>query len=536
MVPQTDGPATFEKREWLVAILSTVVVMALHVVNLLHAGALWRDEAGLASLSTLPTFGDVWGMLTRDHCPIVVPALIRVWSATGWGATDFGLRVFGLIVGLLLLASIWLASLVMRRRPPLLALALVALNAMVIRSGDSIRGYGLGSAMAVVSLALTWRAVRRPTTMNGVFAMIAAIVSVQCLYQNAVFVFATGCGGALVCAMERRRRGFIWAGLIGIGAALSLLPYVHPISGAEAWWKIARSGYRFSDGWDRAALAVNTPLPGLIWLWTALCVCGILLTLRTAVEFRNQSDPRGGERAIFCGASLTVALAGFAAFLKHANLPSQAWYYLPLLAFAVVCLEAVLAESNRLARPAFAVFAVIATIGAVPAGLPVLRSRLTNVDLVAEHLSKSAGTNDLIILQPWYCGVSFARYYNGPAPWTTIPEIADHKMHRYDLVAAGIQQEHAARPVLDKIQAALAAGGRVWVVGWMVFDKSPPPEPRPAPNNPWGWMDQPYYFFYGAMAGSFILNHAGAVVPEPVPCGQAVNPFEDLPVHVTPRK
>ncbi|MBW8863794.1 MAG: hypothetical protein JF609_02520 [Verrucomicrobia bacterium] len=160
-------PATFSKDSLAkacraLAIAITVAVVALHVVSLTHAGGLWRDEVGLVNIAKLPSAGEILQGLMHDHCPMVFPVLLKTWTALGLAPDDFGIRVFGFCVGLFLLASFWAASRMMGKGLPLLALALVALNPVVIRYGDSMRGYGLGTAIIIVTMGLIWRFIEKP--------------------------------------------------------------------------------------------------------------------------------------------------------------------------------------------------------------------------------------------------------------------------------------------------------------------------------------------------------------------------------------
>ena len=60
----------------------------------------------------------------------------------------------------------------------------------------------------------------------------------------------------------------------------------------------------------------------------------------------------------------------------------------------------------------------------------------TSMGRVAAAAAAEATPRDLVIVYPWYCGVSFSEYYRGAAPWTTLPSMADHTLHRYDLAKA----------------------------------------------------------------------------------------------------
>jgi hypothetical protein len=88
--------------------------------------------------------------------------------------------------------------------------------------------------------------------------------------------------------------------------------------------------------------------------------------------------------------------------------------------------------------------------------------------------------------------------------------------------------ENPAEPVLYQIATTLPAGNRLWLVGEIPLSQAPPPEIRPAPNNPWGWLDDPYSDVWGAEVGYFIATHAtrGEVIPilSPTP----ISPLESV--------
>src|SRR5687767_5763205 len=46
--------------ETAAAVLLTMLAAALHVMRALHAGPLWRDEAGALQVALLPTFGEMF--------------------------------------------------------------------------------------------------------------------------------------------------------------------------------------------------------------------------------------------------------------------------------------------------------------------------------------------------------------------------------------------------------------------------------------------------------------------------------------------
>ena len=230
---------------WIAAALVTLCAVYLHVLFFLNAGGLWRDEVDLVHLSLLPSVSQMWQNLPHDSCPILMHLVVRAWSAAGFGNTDPSLRVLGLYVGLFLLLAFWFASWTMRNGAPLLAVTLAGLNVTIIRAGDSLRGYGLGSALAVLTLAVIWRLARRPSLATFCGAAVLAVLNVQALYQNAFLLFAACCGGFVLCAVERRWRDTLPILAVGAAAAVSLLPYIPLIAGAH-WYAMYKVGYGFS--------------------------------------------------------------------------------------------------------------------------------------------------------------------------------------------------------------------------------------------------------------------------------------------------
>jgi hypothetical protein len=277
---------------------------------------------------------------------------------------------------------------------------------------------------------------------------------------------------------------------------------------------------------------MGSPLPWFNWVWLTLCLGAIWVASKTAWP-HSQTVPGNAHRdlVLFSVVGLLVGIAGFAFFLKLASLPTQPWYYLSLMAFVAVCLDAILAESCQWARAVLIGFAIVTALAACWLGLPAIECRQTNVDLIAARLAKEAAPDDYIIVNPWYCGVTFQRYYQGRTPWTTLPPLDDHGLHRYDLLKIKMQMENPIQPVLDKVASTLQSGNRVWIVGRGIrLYGSPPPNLRPAPNNPWGWLDEPYSRIWGVQVGHLITTHAGqgAVVMRPSTNG--VNSLENLPV------
>jgi hypothetical protein len=514
------------KIEWIIGALITAAAVYLHWVNFRSAAALWRDEAGVVRIATLPTMSEVWSNLGHESCPILFPALLRVWSFIV-GGSDVALRAFGFIVGLLALGALWLNSWFFHRSAPLIALGLLAVNPSLVRWGDSLRAYGVASVLMLVTLAMVWRFARAPNLKRWLAAALLAVISVQCLFQNSFLVLAVCAAAAAVSLRRQNFKSALAALAIGMPAAISLLPYRAIIREAQDWSVLSQIGFLPALIWTNLSDAMSPTVPWLRWLWITLALVAIARCVKGIRVMPNGTENDINSIALFAGTALMVGLIAFFIFLWIAKMPTKVWYFLPLITFGAVCIDAALANWPvrwQVWRTAFAILALVC----LPSARELTSYRQTNMDLIANALRERADAHDLIIVHPWTFGVSFDRQYSSPTPWTTVPPLADHRFHRYDLFKAKMILENPAQSVCDQIAATLRAGNHVWLVGNIPLSQTPPPEIQPAPNNPWGWLDDPYSDVWGAQVGYFVAMHAtrGEVIPIPSP--NSVNPLENV--------
>jgi hypothetical protein len=518
------------KIEWVIGALITAAAVYLHWVNFRSAGALWRDEAGVVRIATLPAAREMWSNIGHESCPILFPALIRAWSFTV-GGSDAALRLFGVIVGLLMLGAVWLNGWFFDRSAPLIALGLLAVNPSVVRWGDALRAYGLASVLMLVTLAIVWRFARSPNLKHWLAAGLMAVISVQCLFQNSFLLLAACAAAAAVRVRCRDFKNALAALAIGVPAAISLLPYRVAIREAQDWSVLSQIGFLPALIWSNLSVAMAPIFPWLRWLWIALAVAAIVRCVNSARVSPHAPNEDANSAVFFAGTALVGGLVSFSIFLWLAKMPTQVWYFLPLTTFGAVCIDAALANWParwEVWRCAFAILALLC----LPGASQLISYRQTNMDLIAGVLHERADPRDLIIVHPWTFGVSFDRQYFGPTPWTTVPPLADHRFHRYDLFKAKMILENPAQPVCDQIAATLRAGNHVWLVGDIPLSQTPPPQIQPAPDNPWGWLDDPYSDVWGAQVGYFVATHAtqGEVVS--IPSTNPVSPFENVQVVV----
>ena len=596
--------------EWILALAATVAVVWLHFFFLWHVGGFWRDEVNLINLSGRHSLVE----MSKDSFPVLMPLLVSGWTAIGLGQNDLSLRLLGTLIGLALPAALWLAAWKIRRAPPLIGLVLLTLNSTVIMFGDSLRAFGLGSTLILLTTAAAGWFLKNPTWRRAGGLGTLAVLSVQALYQNAVFIAAICFGALAVCARQKNRRTAVKVLAVGMLAAASLLPYWTRIVSMPASASALRTGFnpmygfinfdnaagfpmeQYARVWEFFALVVvacgfvslfaRTRLPdgiagnqppkdaplfgrttllmavvavtGFFWFaaspavhwWffplmaVAIAWCDVLPSNRVASGARKTSrlvemargitNPVANDMALFAGATLLAAFAGFSGFLRYAALVSEPWYFLPLLALTAAAFELGLPLASRHLRAALLGFAAATIVLAVPAAQEALNWRFTNVDLLAQRLTKEAAPDDFILVSPWFCGIAFDRYYNGPASWNTLPPLKDHSIHRFDLVRQQMETRGAIQPVLDQMAATLQAGHRVWVVGTMDIPRAGTPMPAvlpPAPLN-YSGSDLRYTENWTSQAAWFLRDHSGQFHQEYYTTNQNVNYAENLKLCV----
>ena len=492
-----------------------------------NAGGLWRDEANSVRLSSMP-LRELWANLQFDSFPVVWFAVLRGWSACGLGSTDPGLRALGLVVGLAVLAALWRNTRAFGTGPPLVSLALLGFNAAVVGYGDSMRAYGVGMLTGILTFGLVWDLVDRPDTPRLLLASAAALVSVHCVFYNALVLLAACAGGATV-AVRRRQWRTIWL-LVGLGglSALSLLLYRGMFEGQRAFSVIIRREIDLAWTWRKFVEATTETTAIAPWLWIVAAGLG-LLTATGALRAGEGAD-RQHDVDLYCGAALLTGVPAYVVFLLHLSYPMQPWYFLVLMALSAACLDGILGRPLQSAPARLTRLGVVCLIVAIscPGVWRAAHQRKTNLDLVAAALQKSVRPGDLVVVNPWYYGVAFDRYYRGPAEWSTLPPLSSHRVHRYDLLKKAMMSPEDVRPLLDRIRDALLAGHAIWWVGDLT---APPqgqsaPDVPPAPNSPWRWDEGPYYRGWSMQAGDVLRRYGRWAVAVPVPSDRPVSRYE----------
>ena len=176
------------------AILLTVTVASAHIFRVRFAGALWRDESQAAAIAAMPSFSELWTYLEHESFPILWTMIVRIFGG-GSAMEDMSYRILGCAVGLGLVAVLWFSARQSNTRMPFLSLALLGFSPTIVLWGDSMRSYGLGVVLILLTFVLIYRVCKSPTRLGVIAAGISAILAVQASYHNAPILLAMGIAG-----------------------------------------------------------------------------------------------------------------------------------------------------------------------------------------------------------------------------------------------------------------------------------------------------------------------------------------------------
>ncbi len=534
--------------EWVAVLLTALLSAALHIRFVTHVGGLWRDESNSVHLAALPSFAEVWHFLDYDSFPILFFAVLRGWLGVFGSDNDAALRTLGCLTGFAVLGILWFNARAFRIRWPVLSLALIGLNPMLIRYGDSTRAYGLGILLILLTFRSFWRLVDNPSgpgTKRVLAATALALLSVQCLYYNSVLLLAIVAGSVAVALRARAWRtvGIVLG--IGLLAATSLLPYVPMMRRMSEWTFMVSYPADLPWLWKRICEVIGSPNPFSIWLWLGLFLIGLGVAVSVAISqlwrgfVRRRIIEENAKHAsssivplqpnqphslpdavLFAVVALIVAVVGYAAFLRMLHYYTQPWYYITLAAFAAAALDVVFGAWPSGARhQAIPLLLRSGRLGTAMAllcftALPDWKEmpvRHTNLDLLATQLRPLATTGNVILVPRWECAITLSRYYRGPAEIVTIPPIDDHRFHRYDLVLRRMMMADPLGPLLARLEEVLRSGHRVFLVGNLPFPDANEQFPSlPAAYRDAGgtWHVDDYHGLWRLQVGQFLRAHA----------------------------
>ncbi len=521
--------------EWGLAILLAGVALFYHFTFFTHVGSLWRDEVHCVEMASLPSVSSIFQYLRYDSFPVLYTLALRIWIHTGL-SNDQGLRAFGFLAGVILLGALWLACRFLRCPRPLISLALVGLNPWVIRTTDSIRPYGLGIVWLVLTLGFVWKAVETSRREWFLLAGLSAVLSVQCMYQSAFLLLAICFGGVVVCLRDLRVKAAMGVVLVGLAAAATLVLSLPNISAAQSWGILVRSPVPMKRLFEVLFQALGAGSSVALWSWFGFAVLSGAVGVHALLSRRRQHAARARSNlALYCTTVLVTAAVAYLAAMKAAQLMTQPWYFVPLAVLVAPAVDAsvwLAGATNRWRVLRIAVVPVIACAVAIP-GWRQVHGRWTNVDVVAARVGQQATAEDTIVLDPFWIGITFQRYYKGPAKWVTLPPLEDVHICRFDLVKAAMARPNPLGPVLETMSKTLQSGHRVFYLQSLAVTlNGAPPVLPPAPHPKTGWYFGPYLFGWARQAMYSLQSHGMRSEPLDAPTDGPTIGYEDVAVTI----
>lgn len=521
------------RAELVVGSLLSLLVFVLLIVRVGYAGGLWRDECAAVQLAQMPNLADMVRLFPHEAFPLLFPITLRGFIGV-FGTTDFALRLFGFFVGMAFIGAAWLGAL-LNKSVPLLCLTLVGLNPSFLTFGTSVRGYGLGVTFILLAFGLYATVITKAKGTRIIVATVVSIVCVQFLLHNVVLLLCIGASAACVCLLRGdRRSAIVIVGLAVFGAA-SLLPEMGSYREGTSWNIVLKSHLSPSFLWSQLNSAFGPPSGVMSVIWICLFVILFGMALRRLRVNYRRGDVADSSVLLFSILVLFASAVGYFIFLKVLSYATRDWYYLALITVWAAAMDLIVTSCffdwARVGR----LILVIALGCLLPfAGWTTITTRQTNSDLVAHAVEVAASPADLIVVTPWQLGIPFNWYYHGKTSWITVPNIADHRIHRYDLFKDKMISSDPIEDIVGKVRVTLQAGGRVWFVGGIEIPTSDHPllMLAPAPDPRFQWDNVAYMESWRRQLGAFLKEHAlrGNLVK--LPDMGAISNLEHVPLVV----
>lgn len=506
--------------------------VCLLAVGQTHMGPLWRDEINTKWMSLRSGPVELWRYMCYDSFPVAWYLIVRGWIEAGLAPTDAGFRWLGACVALGLVGAALWAARQQGKRLPLLFIALFLLSSVLLRFGTSLRAYGMGVLTMLLMIGHVVAYVDRPGRARLAYATIATLLAVHTIYYNSA-ILAVLCGaGVATLLVARRWRAAGALALLGGVACASVLPYIlGPLHRAGTWGSFIRADVTLGMLLERCRWTIDASHPGLVWGWIALalgvyagCAWGLL----------RWHSPRRRRRALFILLAMPLLAIVHFRFLMTLSILTQPWYYITFLGFMALLIDRgadLFIRRHAIARAAPLLAAAAIVLFTSGNLMGVVQTRMSDMDLVAQSVTASAGADDYVLIQPWHLGISFEYFYRGVAPWSTIPSLTDLHTHRVDLVRDSLMNPQGAQVLVDRVGKCLDAGGRVWYIG---HPQLPPPgrmiRPIPTPLEVGGGIS-PADTFWAYHIGYEMVKRGAKVTRVDPPTKQLLSDYEAPPLY-----
>lgn len=483
-----------------------------------HAGALWRDEISTVLVAASEGLGSMYWNQATDSFPILFALLLRFWMGINPRADtvleqDLWVRCFGAICGLFL--AIVLLRPIFRKNPrlPFFSLALFLFSAPVVVWGDSLRAYGLGSALVILFASQVKKIVTETNQGFPLKSVFLGVVSAWTLYGNLFLITGLCMAGIITCfwAQEWKKiRDLLLIGVLSCASLLLNLPIIFQMI------KIKDLVDHHVDIYTAASVFFEFISGGggvQMYAWIVSTLIFLAVCLVRIIQKRHHRESEAQSAAFSFSAFFLCSGLHLFYVLQVGQVP-QVWYFIPLGGLMVYFFDSSLrmTECPRVAWPT--IFLILFSVLGLnlASDSVILRKSMTNLDLVTETISKSSSSGDIFLVADPFQASTVLRYAPEGTDVQVWPSSTRDQMKaqgKIPLLTRMKEGDQAIEHLLNHIENRLRLGGTLWFFGQpaVLNPQAEPPSTLAIPHTPNSWKPGPFLFCWNAQTTAFLLRN-----------------------------
>ena len=508
----------------------------LHIYLYWHRGGYWRDEIATINLAKSSSVSELFSSLKYNTVPLFYPLVIKILTLIP-NYEDEWLKIIGMLIGIAPVLLIYFFNAKYKSIDPLIYILIVGFIPGLIRWEDSIRGYGLGCLTLVIFLIQSDIFIYKKNKITEVLLLITAIIACQTSYQNWVFIFTVYSGLIMYLGLIKKKKE-IYKTILALGIiGTSLVPYYKILQENKVIFKSTQ----LKDSCYNIFVAVISSIKfqifkseiapfGIILLLVFIpIIIGLYKSIYTKDIYFNEK-----AKIYFYFYSLFIGILGSLLLLISARYIPNPWHLCILItyvSFILAKLWKCLPIPSGI-KIAFLSIIFVAVLFSLRNTLYLLSLKSTNVDAVALFLEKEYKKGDIVIVNPWYYGISLKYFLKDEIQIITIPPISRLDTHREDelndfMESGGIDYFHLLE---NKIRETCNSNKTIWFVGEINPETSTINTinlPH-APDSRFGWMAGPFQVIWGQALYLILKNYAHSieVYNGNIECDGKVIPYE----------
>ena len=448
--------------------LLPLIVVFGEWLRLASAGTsgLWRDEALFLFVSRMESLPELLRYLRlHESHPPGYYLLLRWWGA-GFGHSEAGAMALSLGLGVALMPLVFVVgSRLFGRREGLTAAAIVALAPPMIQVSTLVRPYAWLTVLSTAAAYLLWRCLRGGSA--AAWFAYAGVMLLMLLTHNWTLLVA-GAHGVIGWAWILTRPGphrgplrrrwlttFLLVGLV----YLLWLPTL--------WYQFRHAGHLPVGGFRLATLVQISK--GLLGVSPAVAV----VLLAVVGYFGWRASPRAGRAShaegpapatVICLGVPGVAL-GAAVLLSRTSNLLLPWCIAIVGPLAILAVARLLVWTHGTGARAAALAGGAALLVACGLAWQSQAGHIkSNAREIAAFVTRRGRPDDLVVITPQTLASSFNFYFTADNPQMDFPAMGRREIVEFDDRAEEMASQESFLRARARLDAARAAGRRVWLV------------------------------------------------------------------------